>query len=484
MTFLSRNIILAVQDRAHRIGQTREVNIYRLVCSATVEENILVKAKQKRHLDFLVMTEGGFSEEGLFSTDGLKGILGADVVRNESGTDGLSATEMEAAMTAAEDAEDISGMKAVKDELALVENDFDETAPIAEEDEDDDDDDETRSKKSSGETETVNEEKALEAEFASWQASVGPDFKALETALRPVERYAVGFHTTIEPYYSMHFISEQERLDSLAMEVEANAWDIEEIEREKEEEERRALAEGELLAADMGAEDLSYLRAWFEHERQLRNRRRRNRLITGEGWSLVVDEVTKCPYWYNDDNGDASYSKPKIVEELENYRTALERRYNACPHRILVAIFSYLVPFPDRFAAGLSCNRWRVASLDESFIKRVLSVETGAHEIDYTALGDSSFSSIHKALESALPGDTIVLACGHHWEKDLTIRAPIRILSEMEDPLKCVVELSGQINILKDAVSVVICGIAFRRPKTIVHRKSIISVKYAKVMVS
>ena len=45
------------QDRAHRIGQTREVHIYRLICGSTVEENILTKARQKRHLDFLVMTE-------------------------------------------------------------------------------------------------------------------------------------------------------------------------------------------------------------------------------------------------------------------------------------------------------------------------------------------------------------------------------------------------------------------------------------------
>ncbi|CAN0559896.1 unnamed protein product, partial [Ectocarpus sp. 12 AP-2014] len=41
------------QDRAHRIGQTREVHIYRLVTSSSIEENILKKAQQKRHLDFL-----------------------------------------------------------------------------------------------------------------------------------------------------------------------------------------------------------------------------------------------------------------------------------------------------------------------------------------------------------------------------------------------------------------------------------------------
>ena len=39
-------------------------------------ENILTKAKQKRHLDFLVMTEGNFSETSLFSAQGLKDVFG------------------------------------------------------------------------------------------------------------------------------------------------------------------------------------------------------------------------------------------------------------------------------------------------------------------------------------------------------------------------------------------------------------------------
>ncbi|RKO92468.1 SNF2 family N-terminal domain-containing protein, partial [Blyttiomyces helicus] len=48
------------QDRAHRIGQTREVHIYRLICAHTIEENILRKANQKRMLDAVVIGEGGF----------------------------------------------------------------------------------------------------------------------------------------------------------------------------------------------------------------------------------------------------------------------------------------------------------------------------------------------------------------------------------------------------------------------------------------
>ena len=43
------------QDRCHRIGQTRDVHIYRLVSEATIEENILLKAQQKRDLDSLVI---------------------------------------------------------------------------------------------------------------------------------------------------------------------------------------------------------------------------------------------------------------------------------------------------------------------------------------------------------------------------------------------------------------------------------------------
>lgn len=48
------------QDRCHRIGQTREVNIYRLVCEGTIEENIMKKAMQKRDLDHYAIQTGQF----------------------------------------------------------------------------------------------------------------------------------------------------------------------------------------------------------------------------------------------------------------------------------------------------------------------------------------------------------------------------------------------------------------------------------------
>lgn len=53
------------QDRAHRIGQTREVHIYRFVSESTIESNILLKANQKRMLDNVVIQEGDFTTDYL-----------------------------------------------------------------------------------------------------------------------------------------------------------------------------------------------------------------------------------------------------------------------------------------------------------------------------------------------------------------------------------------------------------------------------------
>ena len=58
---------LQAQDRCHRIGQTREVHIYRLVTEHTIEENILRKSDQKRQLDHLAIQTGGFNTEFLTS---------------------------------------------------------------------------------------------------------------------------------------------------------------------------------------------------------------------------------------------------------------------------------------------------------------------------------------------------------------------------------------------------------------------------------
>lgn len=68
--------------RAHRIGQIRDVHIYRFISEHTVEESIFRKANQKRSLDDVVIQQGEFDWRAILSDssstveeDGLNPIL-------------------------------------------------------------------------------------------------------------------------------------------------------------------------------------------------------------------------------------------------------------------------------------------------------------------------------------------------------------------------------------------------------------------------
>lgn len=52
------------QDRAHRIGQTKPVLIFRLVTAHTIEERIMHRAGEKRKLEALVIAKGKFKMPG------------------------------------------------------------------------------------------------------------------------------------------------------------------------------------------------------------------------------------------------------------------------------------------------------------------------------------------------------------------------------------------------------------------------------------
>ncbi|XP_041358454.1 SWI/SNF-related matrix-associated actin-dependent regulator of chromatin subfamily A member 5-like [Gigantopelta aegis] len=49
---------LQAQDRAHRIGQTKQVMVFRFITENTVEERIVEKAEMKLHLDNIVIQQG------------------------------------------------------------------------------------------------------------------------------------------------------------------------------------------------------------------------------------------------------------------------------------------------------------------------------------------------------------------------------------------------------------------------------------------
>ena len=294
------------QDRAHRIGQTREVHIYRLVCKSTVEENILTKARQKRHLDFLVMSEGDFTEGSLFNSENLAGLLGTGKSTGGSHGNGLDKSsrsikqrmnaevgadviDIEAAMAAAEDDEDVIAMKGAKAEAAQEAAEFDENAELPATDQGAADgggsDGEGEGKTSSHKQQLVSKDIVDdgEAEFAHWQEAVGAkDFRAIEAALKPVERYALTFRTVCDPYYSLHYLTEQQRLEEMKADEAGQEWDIDTIEKEKEEEEFRALSEGELLAVNLTRRELSRVKAEYLAEKASRRQARLCRVITGK----------------------------------------------------------------------------------------------------------------------------------------------------------------------------------------------------------
>ncbi|GAA5908870.1 chromatin-remodeling protein SWR1 [Sporobolomyces salmoneus] len=128
------------QDRAHRIGQTREVRIWRFVTEHSIEENMLKKANQKRRLDEMVIAEGDFTTDYLqkldwrdYLDDGQLQELGVDAAAEQEGegkegraggTSLQSAAEIRQALAAAEDEEDAAAAKAAVAEMDVDRSDF------------------------------------------------------------------------------------------------------------------------------------------------------------------------------------------------------------------------------------------------------------------------------------------------------------------------------------------------------------------------
>lgn len=130
------------QDRCHRIGQTRDVHIYRLVSEHTIEANILRKASQKQMLDDVVIQEGEFTTDYFNNNsqvtvqDVAGGLMGEHDEAANAAMDlvlgGVETTDTRTATKAleqVEDTEDVIAAHAAEREIQQDDADFSEVKP-------------------------------------------------------------------------------------------------------------------------------------------------------------------------------------------------------------------------------------------------------------------------------------------------------------------------------------------------------------------
>lgn len=121
------------QDRCHRIGQTRDVHIYRFVSDHTIESNILKKANQKRQLDNVIIQEGDFTTD-YFTKLSVKDLLGPEAASGLSVQDkpllpqgsapDRDPRNLEHLLAQAEDADDVKAANLAMREVDVDNDDF------------------------------------------------------------------------------------------------------------------------------------------------------------------------------------------------------------------------------------------------------------------------------------------------------------------------------------------------------------------------
>ncbi|XP_076286564.1 domino helicase isoform X6 [Lasioglossum baleicum] len=237
------------QDRCHRIGQTRDVHIYRLVSEKTVEENILKKANQKRLLGDLAIEGGNFTTayfksstiQDLFNIDQTENdasarmaevleqnkdrdkFLQKDIVPSQGTDDKVAMGALESALAAAEEDLDVQAAKTAKAEAVADLAEFDENIPLDEAEKDD-------MQVSKAELEVQN----------------------LVSQLTPIERYAMKFVEESEGAFSAAQLAAAER----ELEEQKKEWELDRLRALREEEERRMrLADDDEKPLTFGRED-------------------------------------------------------------------------------------------------------------------------------------------------------------------------------------------------------------------------------------
>mmetsp|Transcript_32203 Transcript_32203/g.99600 ORF Transcript_32203/g.99600 Transcript_32203/m.99600 type:complete len:1299 (+) Transcript_32203:1576-5472(+) len=450
-------------DRAHRIGQSRDVHIYRLICVSTIEENILLKARQKKKLEFMTFTEGNFSSRQLQ----LEKHAPHAGVPKESDV-------VAAAMAELEDESDAECARAAIAEAAADGLEFDDYHEVSK-----DEQSYVASKEAS---------KSGEVPEAAWRQELGPDMEALTQSLSAVERHAMQVRQVQllallpRAVRDTAFLTLTERrlLDELKKEAtEHETLNADMFESMHQAEEYRACAEGELSATDLyfaaeihrenlyNADILKFLK-----RRRSAQSAKRKRECTGAAWEARVDTVTGSGFWYNVDTAEATWRTPLIIQRRDAYQQARRGGYGHWPREVSLHFMSMCEPTPTRYFCALVCRNWARAYREEHLLVKVLpsdNLDNNSDSLSRPCVDHRFYQKVHLslrgAIKSILPGQTLILGPGHYFEghADLLIDTGIRVIGDSQTPERVLVEISGAIK--WRANNGVLAGMTLRRPR-------------------
>lgn len=208
------------QDRCHRIGQTRDVHIYRLISEDTIEMNIFMKAQQKRMLGDLAIEEGNFNTSSckrhsiheLFNLEQNREPMEVDKVTEVNGhSNELSKAELskleqalcKGEVEAGEDL-DVDAIKVARADVDTDMREFDESIDIK--------DDESPVEKSEKEQQ----------------------IDTIVSQMTPVEQYAVRFLESLQKPKNKEELEQAEKEYKLELENKKSQWEQSRIEMLKE----------------------------------------------------------------------------------------------------------------------------------------------------------------------------------------------------------------------------------------------------------
>jgi len=369
------------QDRAHRIGQTRDVHIYRLITKQTIEENILLKASQKRDLSRLSIEDGLFTTMNVLSNNAKdeddktkkKTSYLASVIQGDGG--GVKQDEIRAAMATVEDTEDAVAATKMRSEMEAQGIDFSSSS--------------SNSKEVDVEESKLRDKEAEETEKRKWISSSDQALRDMENSLPPVHRFALTYRTEIDrPESQLTALSPDALAKAMAarqsLEIEAALSEQSEIEAMLCEPEGRmeldaaALVDpkrdARLTSSQRRAIFLRCTSTYFERKKRMKKERRQRRL-QGLSWSPYIDEKSGRLFYYNLDTGKSQWDKPDVLVARDAIRDASKEGYSALPLNILLNILSVLEPYPDNFNMFLCCKKWERARNHRSL--EILVNQTG-----------------------------------------------------------------------------------------------------------